>query len=217
MTLAGKKALTAYAFLAIPLLFFVGVRFGPMLYMMAMSLTDWSLLRKTLHFVGLENFRADLRRPGIPPVAGQHRPVRGLRRADRHRPQPRPRPPARPRTEGQGPVPVHLCPALHHPRGGGQLGLALDVPDAAPRHPERGPGDARTARHGVPQQSHPGPSFDSRRQRLDRARLLHDRVPGGHPDHSAGLHRGGPDRRRIGAEDPDRQSCSPSSCPSRCS
>jgi multiple sugar transport system permease protein len=58
MTLAGKKALTAYAFLAVPLLFFVGVRFGPMLYMMAMSLTDWSVLRKALHFVGLDSFRA---------------------------------------------------------------------------------------------------------------------------------------------------------------
>ncbi|MCX7031243.1 MAG: sugar ABC transporter permease [Spirochaetes bacterium] len=58
MTLAGKKAMTAYAFLAVPLLFFVCVRFGPMLYMMAMSLTDWSVLRKTLHFVGLDSFRA---------------------------------------------------------------------------------------------------------------------------------------------------------------
>jgi multiple sugar transport system permease protein len=57
MTLAGKKALTAYGFLAVPLLFFVCIRFGPMLYMMAMSLTDWSVLRKTLHFRGLENFR----------------------------------------------------------------------------------------------------------------------------------------------------------------
>jgi multiple sugar transport system permease protein len=58
MTLAGRKALTAYGFLAVPLLFFLGVRFGPMLAMMAMSLTDWSVLRRALHFVGLANFRA---------------------------------------------------------------------------------------------------------------------------------------------------------------
>ena len=58
MTLAVRRAATAYAFLGIPLVFFVGVRFGPMLYMIAMSLTDWGLLRKTLHFVGLANYAA---------------------------------------------------------------------------------------------------------------------------------------------------------------
>src|SRR5512137_2768755 len=63
MTLAGKKALTAYGFLAVPLLFFVCVRFGPMLYMMAMSLTDWSVLRKALHFVRFANFRTIFRDP----------------------------------------------------------------------------------------------------------------------------------------------------------
>lgn len=56
MTLAKKKALTAYIFLALPLLFFICVRFGPMLYTMGRSLTDWSLLRRTNRFVGLENF-----------------------------------------------------------------------------------------------------------------------------------------------------------------
>ena len=58
MTLAARRAATAYAFLGIPLVFFVGVRFGPMLYMIAMSFTDWGLLRKTLHVVGLTNYRA---------------------------------------------------------------------------------------------------------------------------------------------------------------
>ncbi len=53
MTLAARRAATAYAFLGVPLVFFLGVRFGPTLYMMAMSLTDWGLLRKSLHFVGL--------------------------------------------------------------------------------------------------------------------------------------------------------------------
>lgn len=63
MTLAKKKSLTAYAFLAIPLVFFVGVRFGPMLYAMARSLTDWSLLRKKNDFIGLANFKAVLGDP----------------------------------------------------------------------------------------------------------------------------------------------------------
>jgi len=63
MTLAKKKAMTAYLFLAVPLVFFLGVRFGPMLYAMARSLTDWSLLRKTNQFIGLGNFKAVLGDP----------------------------------------------------------------------------------------------------------------------------------------------------------
>lgn len=57
MTLAAKRSITAYGFLAIPLVFFICVRFGPMLYMLAMSFTDWGLLRKSLKFIGLENYR----------------------------------------------------------------------------------------------------------------------------------------------------------------
>jgi len=56
MTLAARRTATAYAFLALPLVFFISVRFGPMLYMMAMSLTDWGLLRKVLRFVGFSNY-----------------------------------------------------------------------------------------------------------------------------------------------------------------
>ena len=63
MTLAKKRAMTAYAFLAIPLVFFLCVRFGPMLYAMGRSLTDWSLLRHSNRFIGLENFKAVLEDP----------------------------------------------------------------------------------------------------------------------------------------------------------
>ncbi len=63
MTLATKRAMTAYAFLALPLAFFLAVRFGPMLYMMGRSLTSWGLLRKTSSFVGLGNFREILADP----------------------------------------------------------------------------------------------------------------------------------------------------------
>jgi multiple sugar transport system permease protein len=63
MTLSSRKALTAYAFLAIPLVFFICVRFGPMLYMMVMSLTNWSLMRKVPSFVGLANYKIVLSDP----------------------------------------------------------------------------------------------------------------------------------------------------------
>lgn len=63
MTLSTRKALTAYAFLAVPLVFFICVRFGPMLYMMVMSLTNWSLMRKVPTFIGIENYRIVLSDP----------------------------------------------------------------------------------------------------------------------------------------------------------
>ena len=63
MTLASRRALTAYAFLALPLVFFIGVRFGPMLYMTVMSFTDWSLMRKVLKFVGFSNYAKVLSDP----------------------------------------------------------------------------------------------------------------------------------------------------------
>jgi multiple sugar transport system permease protein len=63
MTLASRRALTAYAFLALPLVFFIGVRFGPMLYMTVMSFTDWSLMRRVLKFVGFANYRTVLSDP----------------------------------------------------------------------------------------------------------------------------------------------------------
>lgn len=63
MTLAAKRATTAYIFLALPLVFFLGVRFGPMIYMLAMSFTDWGLLRKELHFIGFANYKTVLTDP----------------------------------------------------------------------------------------------------------------------------------------------------------
>lgn len=56
MTLATKRAITAYTFLALPLVFFICVRLGPMLYMLVMSFSDWGLLRKQTRFIGLGNY-----------------------------------------------------------------------------------------------------------------------------------------------------------------
>ncbi|HWR10526.1 MAG TPA: sugar ABC transporter permease [Rectinemataceae bacterium] len=63
MTLAARRSVTAYAFLVVPLVFFICVRFGPMLYMMAMSFTNWGLLRKVTKFIGIENYRTVLADP----------------------------------------------------------------------------------------------------------------------------------------------------------
>lgn len=63
MTLATRRSVTAYSFLAIPLVFFLCVRFGPILYMMAMSFTNWGLMRKVTRFIGFENYKTVLSDP----------------------------------------------------------------------------------------------------------------------------------------------------------
>lgn len=57
MKLSTKRSVTAYLFLALPLVFFLSVRLGPMLYMLGMSFTDWGLLRRTVKFIGFDNYR----------------------------------------------------------------------------------------------------------------------------------------------------------------
>ncbi len=56
MKLSTKRSVTAYLFLALPLVFFLCVRLGPMLYMLAMSFTNWGLLRRTVKFIGFKNY-----------------------------------------------------------------------------------------------------------------------------------------------------------------
>ncbi len=56
MTIARKQAMTAYAFLLVPLSFFLFVRFMPMLYALVMSLTNWGLTARNVRFIGLDNF-----------------------------------------------------------------------------------------------------------------------------------------------------------------
>ena len=57
MTLERKRVVVAYIFLAVPLLFFIGVRLFPMLYAMLMSVTNWGLSAGNLRFVGIENYK----------------------------------------------------------------------------------------------------------------------------------------------------------------
>jgi multiple sugar transport system permease protein len=57
MTLGNKRIVVAYAFLALPLLYFIGVRLSPMLYAMVMGMTNWGLLARNIRFVGFDNFK----------------------------------------------------------------------------------------------------------------------------------------------------------------
>jgi multiple sugar transport system permease protein len=56
LTLARKKVLWAYLFLAIPLIFFLYFRIYPTLFAFEMSLYDWNPLAEEQEFIGPENY-----------------------------------------------------------------------------------------------------------------------------------------------------------------
>ena len=59
MKLRQKRILTAYTFLSVPLIFFIVVRFYPMIFSIWMSFTDWNLLSVgKKNFIGLGNYIA---------------------------------------------------------------------------------------------------------------------------------------------------------------
>src|SRR5690606_39235377 len=51
-----KQVIWAWTFLAIPILFYVGIRFYPTAQAFWLSLTDWDLLRDA-NFIGLANYQ----------------------------------------------------------------------------------------------------------------------------------------------------------------
>jgi ABC-type sugar transport system permease subunit len=55
LTVSTKQAMWAWGFLALPVLFFVLVRFAPSLYAFTLAFTNWNILG-TPRFVGWENF-----------------------------------------------------------------------------------------------------------------------------------------------------------------
>ena len=57
LTLARRKVLWAYAFLLIPLIFFICIRIYPTLFAMQISFFDWSPLATEQKYVGLENYQ----------------------------------------------------------------------------------------------------------------------------------------------------------------
>lgn len=56
LTLARKKILWAYLFLAIPLIFFLYIRIYPTLFAFEMSLYDWNPLAEEQEYIGTENY-----------------------------------------------------------------------------------------------------------------------------------------------------------------
>lgn len=56
LSISAKQIVWAWAFLAVPVLFFAVVRFYPTLEAFYLSLTDWDLLHEA-SFVGLDNYR----------------------------------------------------------------------------------------------------------------------------------------------------------------
>ena len=56
MKISQKRIVTAYVFLAIPLIFYIVVRFYPMLYSFWLSFTNWKLISPKKDFVGFDNF-----------------------------------------------------------------------------------------------------------------------------------------------------------------
>jgi len=58
MTLERRRWLWGYAFIAIPLLFFLSVRIGPTLYAFWVSFHKWDPIAIDRPFIGLDNYRA---------------------------------------------------------------------------------------------------------------------------------------------------------------
>lgn len=59
LTLARRKVIWAYIFLAIPIIFFAYIRIYPTLFAFQMSLYDWNPLAENQEYIGLDNY-ADL-------------------------------------------------------------------------------------------------------------------------------------------------------------
>ena len=62
LTIETKQAIHAWIFLAVPILFFVVIRFYPAIEAFGIAFTEWNLLSPA-RFVGLENFRRLLEDP----------------------------------------------------------------------------------------------------------------------------------------------------------
>jgi multiple sugar transport system permease protein len=69
LSLAARQALWAWAFLAVPIVFYAGVRFYPAADAFLMSLTDWNIVGAR-RFIGLDNYRRMLGDPGFWQVMG---------------------------------------------------------------------------------------------------------------------------------------------------
>jgi multiple sugar transport system permease protein len=55
-SLEKSRELWAYAFLVIPVIFYVTIRFYPTIYAFTLAFTDWNIISSDTHFVGFSNF-----------------------------------------------------------------------------------------------------------------------------------------------------------------
>jgi multiple sugar transport system permease protein len=68
--LETRQALWAYAFLLVPVLFFLTIRLGPAFSSLYISLHEWNILSPSKPFVGLQNFHTLLHDPKFTRAAG---------------------------------------------------------------------------------------------------------------------------------------------------
>jgi multiple sugar transport system permease protein len=57
VSLSRTKARWAYAFLAVPVVFYLSIRVFPSFFAFYLSLTDWDIISSNMDFVGLANYR----------------------------------------------------------------------------------------------------------------------------------------------------------------
>lgn len=57
LTLSQRRAMWAYIFLILPLLFFITIRFAPTLFAMSVSLFQWNIISPNKPWVGLQNYQ----------------------------------------------------------------------------------------------------------------------------------------------------------------
>ena len=69
LSLAAKRAVWAWAFLAVPIVFYAGIRLYPAADAFFMSLTDWNIVGER-RFIGLDNYRRLATDPGFWKVMG---------------------------------------------------------------------------------------------------------------------------------------------------
>ena len=195
LSLRARRTLSAWAFLALPILFYGAIRFYPTADALLTSLTDWNIVGPR-RFVGLDNYRRLLADPIFWKVMGNtfqylivgvvREPRAVLSRGLPPRPDPR-RPRAPPRA---------LLRAPPHDRGGHGVGLEVALPAGADRPLQRPPGVGGPLAAAVPALHRAGALRRPGARRLGGSRIPDRDLPGRPEGDPAGVLRGGGDRRR---------------------
>jgi len=63
LSIGQKKALWAYIFLFVPLIFYIAIRIYPTFSSFYISFTDWDIVSSEKHFIGLENYQRMIKDP----------------------------------------------------------------------------------------------------------------------------------------------------------